>query len=241
MDVAGQDRPRVDRPELEARDHAEVAAAAAQRPQKVRIAVRTGHDPLAGGGHEFRADEVVAGEALDGRQPADPAAERQAANARVDDRATDDREVVAPRGSIDVLPASPAGDANDAGRRIDRDVAPIAQVDDQGLIGHRVARDAVSAAADRDREAEVVGRDDRRDHVVVVADPDDHGGTALDRCVEGGPGGVVVRVIGGRDAVAERFAQAVDDELFHHQPSSGRPVAPGCRDKTSDLEGAGLH
>ena len=174
-------------------------------------------------------------------QPADPATERQAADAGVDDRATDDREVVAPGRSIDVLPASPARDANDAGRRIDRDVAPIAQVDDQGVVGHRVACDAVSAAMDGDREPDVVGRDDGCDHVVVVADPDDHRGTSLDRRVEGGPGGVVVRIIGGRDAVAERFAQAVDDELFHHQPSSGRSVAPAVATKTSDLEGTGLH
>ena len=39
FDVAGQDRPRIDRPELQRCDDAEVAAATAQRPEEVRIAI----------------------------------------------------------------------------------------------------------------------------------------------------------------------------------------------------------
>ena len=113
----------------------------------------------------------------DARQPADPAAERQAADAGVDERAADDARWCAPRRARRRPPSrAPPGDAHDRRRRIDRDVAPIAQVDDQRAVGHRVARDAVAAAADRDRQAEVAGRHDRCDDVVVVADPHDDRG-----------------------------------------------------------------
>ena len=129
-------------------------------------------------------------------QPADPAAERQAADAGVAERPADDREVVRPRRSVDVLPERAAVDANDPRRRVDRDRrADPRRSTTRAPSAIAWPGDAVAAAADRDREAEVAGRDDRRDHVVVVADPDDDRRSPLDRGVEGRPRRVVVRVI----------------------------------------------
>ena len=87
-------------------------------------------------------------------QPIPPPSVRPA-DPRVAERAADHREVVRPRRGVDVLPERAARDAHDPSRRIDRDLARSAQVDDQGAVGHRVTGDAVTAAADGDR----AGRD----------------------------------------------------------------------------------
>ena len=227
-DVAREDRSRVDRPELERRDDAEVAAAAPQRPQEVGVAVGTGDDLLAGGRDDLGPDEVVAGEPLEPGQPADPATKRQTGHARVAERAADDGQVVLPGGRVDVVPQRAAGGPDRPARRVDRDLASVAEVHDQGALGHGVAGDPVATAPDRDRQAEIGGRDDGSDDVVVRACPDDDRRPPLDRRVEGGPDHVIVDVGRGDDAVEEPFSQSVDDEPFH--VPSRAPAA-----KTSDL------
>ena len=64
---------------------------------------------------------------------------------------------------------------------VDGDLALVAQVDHERAVRHPVAGDAVPAAADRDRQAEVTGRDHRRHDVLDRADPDDDRGSALRR------------------------------------------------------------
>ena len=119
---------------------------------------------------------------------------------------------------------------------IDLDGAAVAQVDDQRAIGHGVPGDAVPAAADGDRQAEVGRSHHRGDHVVVGADPDDHGRPALDGRVERHPCRVILPVRGRQDAVGERLAQSVDDESLHAAPRVRRLRSPD----TSDLQGTGL-
>ena len=69
-------------PEVESRDDAEVAAAAAQRPEQLVVCL----DHLAGRSDDLRPDEVVAGQAVLGRQVPDAATEREPSDAgRADD------------------------------------------------------------------------------------------------------------------------------------------------------------
>src|SRR4029079_18886415 len=145
-------------------------------------------------------------------------AEREAADTSVDDGPADHREVMPPRRGVDVLPERASVDAHDPCRRVDRDRAPIPQVDDKGPVGHRVPGHAMTATPDRDGEVEVARGHDRRDHVIVVPDADDDGRSPLDRSVERRPRHVIVGVIRRDDAPLERGAQAADDELFHHHP-----------------------
>ena len=79
---------------LELRHDAEVPAAAAQRPQQLRIAAFAGPNDGAVGGDDLRADERVAGEPAGPHQVADPAGQRQAGDAGVDERAAGRREAV---------------------------------------------------------------------------------------------------------------------------------------------------
>jgi hypothetical protein len=70
-------------PELELGHDAEVAAAAAQAPEQLRVARSVDLQPLAVGGHQLVGGNVVAREPQLPREPAHPAAEREPADARV--------------------------------------------------------------------------------------------------------------------------------------------------------------
>ena len=109
--------PRIDRPVLEGGDDPEVAAAAAQRPEQLGVAVRPATTRSPVGRHDLGPDQVVAGEALGARQPADPAAQRQPADAGVAERPADDRQVMRPGRDVDVLPEGAALGSDDARRR----------------------------------------------------------------------------------------------------------------------------
>ena len=142
------------RAELEARDDAEVAAAAAQRPEQVGVLVgarrarsrAVGEDDV---GRQQRVDR----QAVVAHQPADAAAERQPADAGVRDLARRHREPVLLRGGVELAEQRAAADADDravAGRPSTR--VQRAQVDAERAVAHRAAGDRVAAGADRERQ-----------------------------------------------------------------------------------------
>jgi hypothetical protein len=143
---------------LECGHDAEVAAAPAQRPQELWIAVFAGPDDLAIGRDDLRADQRVAGEPARSHQVADPAGQCQAGDSRVDERASGRRQAVGGRRRVEVEPLAAALGVGDPSLRVDRDAAHVAQVDDEGVVGDAVTGDAVAAAAHRDRQAGRPGR-----------------------------------------------------------------------------------
>ena len=74
-------------PELDGGDDAEVAAAAAQRPEQGRLGVGVGAHQLAVGGDHLDRGDAVGGDAVGAAEPAEPAAERVADHAHVGRRA----------------------------------------------------------------------------------------------------------------------------------------------------------
>src|SRR5207249_8054690 len=62
--------------EFELGDDAEITAAAAQRPEKLRVVLLTRPKPFTARRHHFCRDEVIDGHAMLARQPAESAAER---------------------------------------------------------------------------------------------------------------------------------------------------------------------
>ena len=181
-----------------------------------------GDDLLAGRGHDLGADEVVAGEPATPDQPADPAAERQAADTGVDERPADHREVVPPRRGVDVLPQRAAVDAHDPASRVDRDRAHPRRSTTRAPSA--IAWPATLCPPPRT----AIGRPRSPAATTAAttssssADTDDDGRSPLDRGVERRPRRVVVGVVRRGDALVERGAQAVDDELFHHHPRAVR-------------------
>ena len=92
--------------ELERGDHAEVAAAATQRPEQVGVLVLGRAQPLAVGRHDIDREEVVDRETVLAHQPADATAEREPGDAGVAHDSAGGRQTVRLRLAVDVAPQS---------------------------------------------------------------------------------------------------------------------------------------
>ena len=90
---------------------AEVAAAAVQRPEQLRVLVLGGAHRVAVGGHQLDRDQVVAGEAELALDPARAAAEGEAGDAGGGDAPAGGGEAVRLAGAVEVAPGSAALDA----------------------------------------------------------------------------------------------------------------------------------
>src|SRR5437773_7294917 len=97
--------------ELESGDDAEVAAASSQSPEQVDVLVGRRCDPLAGGGDELGADEVVARQAEEPAQNADSAPEREARHPRAGYDPARGRQPVGLGRGVEIAPARAAMDA----------------------------------------------------------------------------------------------------------------------------------
>ena len=80
-DRPGEDHAHRVQLEQEAGDDAEIAAAAAQRPEQVGVLLLAGGDEAAVGEHDIGLEQIVDGQAIFARQIAVPAAQRQAGDA----------------------------------------------------------------------------------------------------------------------------------------------------------------
>ena len=197
--------------EGEAGDDAEVAAAAAQRPEQLGVLARADLDHLAARQHELKGDEVVAGEAVLAGEPADPAAERQAGHPGLGhDPGRDDQPVRRGRG-VDVAEPAAAARVHQPGRRIDGDLAQPGQVDGQAAVRHGLAGHVVTAAADRRRQAVLAGHVDRGHHVLGAGAAQDQAGPPVDHGVPDQPGPLVVGVVRADDLARERAGELLGD------------------------------
>ena len=142
--------------ELERGDDAEVAAATAQPPEQLGVAVGArAHEPAVGG-DDVGAHEVVAGQALLAHEPADAAAEGEARDAGRRDEPAGGGEPEGLRLGVEVLPQQAGlGDARRvpgstrAPFIIDRSMTMPSVVEKPGID--------VRAAADGDLEALAAG------------------------------------------------------------------------------------
>ena len=134
---AEHDRPDAVGLELEPRDDAEVAAAAAQRPEQVGVLVAL-RARLAVGEHDLGPDQRVDRQPVVAHQPADPAAEREPADAGVRDLAAGHGQPVLLRRGVELARAArrrrPARRAR-AGST--DDAFSAAQVDAQRAVADR--------------------------------------------------------------------------------------------------------
>ena len=143
---------RVDRvePVLQARDDAEVAAAAAQRPEQLRLGlgVHAAQPPVRG--DDLRREQVVDGQPVLAHEEADAAGERDAADpdgARV---AEARREPVLARRDGERAGGEARARPGRAPGGVELERAQRREVDHDAAVGDAVARGAVAAAADRE-------------------------------------------------------------------------------------------
>ena len=210
--AATDDQPGVDQPVHEARHDADVAAATADRPEQVGVALLVdGQDPAVGG-HDLGRDQVVDRHAVLAGEEADAATGRQAADAdagRVTER---DGEAVLGRGRGHLAGRQAGLGPGQAPIWIDQEALHRGEVEDDAALRRAVTRQAVAAAPDRELETRL-GReehgprdvggvrrldDDRRDAVepavvdlarLIEARVAGHDERAAQRGAEGGEAG----------------------------------------------------
>ena len=113
-------------------------------------------------------------------EPADAAAQAEAADAGVAHDAARGGQTVCLCLVVDVAPQGAALDGGRALDRIDRDGAHRRQVDHDPAVAHRGASDVVTPAANGDLEITIAGEADRCGNIGGVAAAGDQPGSSVD-------------------------------------------------------------
>ena len=121
-------------PEEERGDDAEVAAAAAQRPEEIGVLRLAGGDEAAVGEHDVGLEQIVDGQPELAREVAQPAAEGDAADAGGGDDAARRGQPEGVGGVVQIAQRRAALDAGGAGLGIDADPVHRREVDDQPVV-----------------------------------------------------------------------------------------------------------
>ena len=222
---------RADRvqPQGELGDDAEVAPAAAQRPEQVGVQRRGRRHGPAVGHHHLGREQAVAGEPQGAFEPAAAGAEREPADARGGHPAAGDGQPVLLGGGVDRAPGGAAADPHGAVRGVDDDVVDRAQVDAESPLDDRGAGDTVPAAVHRDGQPEPACEGQRRHDVARSAAAHDPSGVAVDHPVED-PTGLVVAGIGGDQGLSLESCLGSLGHVGHGRtPPSLEPVVPRGR------------
>ena len=220
---------------LERGDHAEVTAAAAERPEQVCVLSLRGAHDLPVRRHELHRHEAVDREAERALQVPDASAERQPADARVDEGPTCAGQPERLGRGVVLLPGRTTSGDRHALPGVDMDRAHAAEVSDDGGVPDAMAGHAVPAASHRHWESALAGvADDRRD-IRRARASSDQCRPPVDQGVERRTPRVVFMVARGRDRDPLR-AEAVDA----HEDSRGEGNAsPTSIDRPPGTTGTG--
>ena len=210
-DRSGQhDRPHGVKPVLERGDDAEVAAAATDAPEEVRVLILAGGENLAVGRHQVDRDQVVYRRPVLSHEPADTAAQGEPRDAGVRDDPAYRRQSVKLRLAVELAPQHAGLRPGRTRHRIDPDPLHRREVDHEAAFAERVTADAVAAGAHRYQQVSPAGEVNRGDDIGDSRAASDAGGAAVDRSVPDRTRGVVARVGGKDHRAAEAGAQVLD-------------------------------
>ena len=204
--------------EVQPRRDTEVAASAAERPEQLRVLLRSREDDRSVGRHQLRTHEVVAGEAVLRGEVPDATAEREPAHARRADDAPGRDQAERLRRRVEVEPGRSAVGPGDPGSCIDLHATHRREVDHEPVVDRAVSGGIVPAPANGDVEPVRACEVECGRHVSGAHAANDDGGTPVDCGVEAPPCDVVLRVVGRDDGARERqaeIAQIAFDEARH--------------------------
>jgi hypothetical protein len=187
--------------EPERADDTEVPAAAPQRPEQVEVIVCRCPDDVAFGGNHLGLYQVVDSEPVFAHEPADPAAQAEAADAGVAHDPTGGGQAVSLGLMVDVPPQGAALDASRAVDRIDGDGAHRREVDEDPVVAHRGAGHVVAPASYGDLEVAAASEAHCCGYVGGAAAASDQSGSSVDGAVPNGAG-VVESIVVRRNHVA---------------------------------------
>ena len=207
--------------ELQRRDHAETAAAAAEGPEQVGVLVATGGADHAVGGDDLDGAQVVATETVGAHHHAQPAAQGEPGDTGDGHLPTGGGQPVDLGGAVDLPPGGAGLYVRGAGGGVDVHGLHGRQIDDQAVVADRAAGDLVAAAADAGDGAMVAGDSDRLDDVGDVGAAGDHGRVAVDQPVPHPSGFVIAGVVAVDDLAAQGGAQCVAHRLFGRRCHAG--------------------
>jgi hypothetical protein len=182
--------------ELERGDHAEVAAAASQRPEQVWVLVLGRPQQLAVCRHHVDGEQVVDREAVLAHQPADATAEREPGHSGVAHDAAGGGHTVHLRLVIDVAPQRATLHPGAAVGGIDSHAPHRREVDDDPVVANGGARHVVASAPYGDLQIVVAGETHGRDHVGGPDASGDQARAPVDGTVPHCTGDVVVGMVG---------------------------------------------
>ena len=181
--------------ELEPRGNAEVAAAAADRPEQIWMGLGVGAKQTAVGGHDIGGEQVVDREAVLADEVPDATSQR-------DPTDPDRAGVPEPRGEavcgcLDGVLARRQARLGPGGAPFDVDLEfpEVREVEHDPAFRHAVPGSAVAAAADRELEAGLACKRDHTRDIGGIRGPHDHRRPAIDVADEHGPRGVVPVVL----------------------------------------------
>jgi hypothetical protein len=234
---AAVDRAVREQPELERGHHAEVAAAAADRPEQVGVLLGGGTDELAPGCDELDRGDVVGREPVLAGEPRQAAADGVAHDADVR-RGARQREQAVRRGRLGHLdPQRPGRDARDLRLDVDLDAAHALRGDQDRVLERRQGDAVVARALRGDLQAGAAGVGDDVDDVGGVDGEGDERGALVGQEGPGAAGEVVLGVAGQDDVAGERGGEgarvALDGLRVEHVGSPWGRWCVGCAGEAS--------
>ena len=164
--AAVDDRADLVEPVHERRDDPEVAAAAADAPEELRVLSTARRQPLAGSCHDLGRQEVVGREPALALEPAAAAPQREAGDPGRRETPTRDREAVLLGRRVELPPGQARFRARRARLGIDGDPLHRREVDHDAVVARPVTRGRVPAAAHRHLQAALTGEVDGSNDVV---------------------------------------------------------------------------
>ena len=177
------DRPEGVQAELELGDDPEVASAPTYAPEQVGVLGLAGPDEFAGRGDEIDRYELIDRQPVLPHEPADAAAEGEPRKARRGDDARGDGQAMRLRRAIEIAETNARLGTGRTRFGVDVDGVHQAEIDDDAVVAHRQAREAVTSTADGDRQARLVAERNGSDDVGHALAPRDEGRKSIDRAV----------------------------------------------------------
>ena len=164
------DRPAVHHargmgPEQEAGHHAEIAAAAAKRPEEVRVYRLARSDKPTVGQHDVGLDQTIDGEPVLAAQIAVTAGKREASDAGGRDDAKRHSQSERVRRVIDLSGQAARGDPRSLGRRIDPYALHHRKIDNETIIDAAEPGSIMAAATYGDGQILLAAEVHSRDHI----------------------------------------------------------------------------
>ena len=220
-DRAAEHDPDLVQQILEGGDDAEVPATAAQAPEELLVLVGAGRHELSGGRDDVGRDEVVAGEAVLPHQPADPAAEGEAGDARCRDLSPGRGKPERARLVVEGAPVDAAFSACRHPRGIDANAAHRRQVEHDPAVAGGVAGHTVPAPANGQKHAVLAREVDPGDHVGHAGATRDQRRPLVEHRVPR-PARLLVAFVAGREHVATKALDPCRGLCLNHRNSLGR-------------------